>query len=146
MSKFFQSFLSGVFFTFILDFFLFLGIFQSYIKVHEIDVYYNILFADYQNIYIYIFFSILFGILVTYIENTKLSIVVIGGCMILALSSLIQPIGNKIGSMILMSKNITLHDDKYTYKGDIYYNGREKISFYDYEIKKIITLDKKDLK
>ena len=57
MNKLFQAFLTGVFFTFILDFFLFLGIFLNYIKYYEIDLYYNILFADHQNIYIYLIFG-----------------------------------------------------------------------------------------
>ena len=35
MSKVVQAFLSGMFFTFILDFFLFLGVFENYIKAKE---------------------------------------------------------------------------------------------------------------
>ena len=50
MSKSVQALLSGLFITFLLDFFLFLGIFQNYIRVHEIDLYYNILFVDNQSI------------------------------------------------------------------------------------------------
>ena len=45
-----------------------------------------------------------------------------------------------------MKKNITYSDGKYNYVGDVYYDGREKITFYDYELKKIILLDKKELK
>ena len=51
MSKLIQALLTGIFITFILDFFIFLGIKQNYIDFYEIDVYYNILFADHQNIF-----------------------------------------------------------------------------------------------
>jgi len=54
MSKIVQMILSGMFFTFILDFFLFLGVKETYIDSHGIKLYYNILFADNQNIFIFI--------------------------------------------------------------------------------------------
>ncbi len=146
MSKLVQAFLSGAFFTFFLDFFLFLGIKLNYIDFYKIDVYYNILFADNQNILIYLFFTLLFGFLITYVENTKLGIIVIGGLILVSLSTMIAPIGNKVGSMILMSKNMKFHDSRYTYTGDVYYNGREQITLYEYDLQKIITLNKKDLK
>ena len=146
MSKFVQAFLTGIFFTFILDFFIFLGIKLNYIDFYNIDLYYNILFADNQNIYIFAFFTILIGFIVTYINNNKLSISVIATLSILAVLTLINPIGNKVGELLLMKKNITLKDKRHTYVGDIYYDGRDKITFYDVEINKIIILNKKDLK
>ena len=146
MSKFVQAFLSGVFFTFFLDFFLFLGIKLNYIDFYNINLYYNILFADNQNIYIYLVFSAVFGFLITYVNNAKLSIIVIGGLFVLTLTTLIPQVGNKVGFMILATQNINLHDTRYTYQGDIYYDGRKQITFYDYGLKKIITLNKKDLK
>ena len=69
MSKIVQALLVGMLVTFILDFFLFLGIFLNYINPLEIDLYYNILFADNQNIYIYTFFTLLFGYLVMYAKS-----------------------------------------------------------------------------
>ncbi|WP_372998921.1 hypothetical protein [Sulfurimonas sp.] len=145
MTKFFQAFLTGIFFTFLLDFFIFLGIKQNYIDFYEIDLYYNILFADHQNIYIYMLVSALIGFIVTYINNTKLSLIVIGFLSVLSLSTLIPTIGHGLGEMLLMKKNITYKDSKYTYIGDVYYDGRAKITFYDYELKKTIFLNKKDL-
>jgi hypothetical protein len=44
-----------------------------------------------------------------------------------------------------MKKDVTYKNKKYVYRGDVYYNGRTKITFYDYELKKIIFLNKKDL-
>jgi hypothetical protein len=76
MTKLFQAFLTGAFFTFILDFFLFLGMKLNYIDKHNIDLYYNIFFADNQNIFIYGFFTLLIGYLVIYVANT-LSLIVV---------------------------------------------------------------------
>ncbi|WP_455756624.1 hypothetical protein [Sulfurimonas sp.] len=146
MSKLVQALLGGMFFTFILDFFIFLGIKLHYIDFYKIDLYYNILFADNQNIFIYAFFTLLFGFIITYIDNYKLSIAIIGSLSILALLTLIPPIGHKVGEIIFVQKNINLKDSRHTYIGDIYYDGRDKITFYDYELQKIITLNKKELK
>jgi hypothetical protein len=146
MTKAIQALLTGIFFTFILDFFILLGIKQNYIDFYEIDLYYNILFADHQNIYLFSTVSIILGFIIIYINNTKISLIVIGFLSLLALSTLIQNIGHKLGQGLLMTKNITFKDSKYSYHGDIYYDGRKKITFYDYELKKIILLDKKELK
>ena len=145
MSKFFQAFFSGILITFMLDFFLFLGIFQNYIRYYEIDLYYNILFADNQNIYIFTLGTLLFGFLITYVNNTKLSLIVIGIFLLLTLSTLLSPIGKKVGAIILQKNNITLHDNLHTYVGDAYYIGRKKITFYEYSLKKVIILDKNKL-
>lgn len=146
MSKFVQAFLTGVFFTFFLDFFLFLGMKLNYIDYYNIDLYYNPFFADNQNIYIYLFFTALFGFLVTYLENTKLSFIVIGGLLFLSLTTFFQPIGHKVASMLFMKKGVTLQTKKFTYNGDIYYDGRTTITFYDKDIQKLLTLNKEDLK
>jgi len=146
MTKFFQAFLSGVFFTFFLDFFLILGMKLNYIDYYNIDLYYNPFFADNQNIYIYLLFTTIFAILITYVENTKLSIFVIGSLFIASLSTFIHPIGHAIASRIFIQKNVEIQTKRFSYKGDIYYEGREHIHFYDYELKKIIHIKKKDLK
>jgi len=145
MSKFFQAFFSGIPITFMLDFFLFLGIFQNYIRYHKIDLYYNILFADNQNIYIFVLGTLLFGLMITYINNTKFSLITIGIFLAITLSTLLSPVGKKVGEIILMQKNITLHDNLHTYKGDIYYMGRKTITFYEQSLKKVIILDKNRL-
>ncbi len=146
MSKFFQAFLSGVFFTFILDFFLFLGIQQNYIKVYDIDLYYNILFADNQNIYIFSLFTIFIGYLVIYLKNNKISVSILGFIFLLVLSTLIPTVGDRVAKVIFMKKDVTIKWKKYIYHGDIYYDGREDIIFYDYDLKKMILLNKKEIK
>ena len=146
MSKFVQAILTGMLIVFILDFFLFLGIFLNYIQYYEIDVYYNILFWDHQNWYLYGLASIILGLIVTYIPNYKATLCFVTFLFILSLSTLIQGIGYSIGESILMEKNTTYNDSRFTFVGDSYYVGREQITFYDYELKKIILLDKKDLR
>jgi len=144
MSKAIQALLSGVFFTFILDFFLFLGIKQNYIDFYNIDLYYNILFADNQNIFIYMISSIIFGGMITYLNN-KITIITLGFLFLLSISTLVPTFGYKLGEFMFMKKNTTYKNQKYTFIGDAYYIGRKNITFYDYELKKIILLDKKEL-
>lgn len=145
MSKLVQAFLSGVFFTFLLDFLIFLSIQLNYINFYEINVYYNILFADHQNIYIYMTSTVLIGYIVVYLNN-KVGLTILSILFILTSLTLIQPIGHLVGEKMLMKKNVTLHNKKHTFVGDVYYEGRKQITFYDYELKKIITLNKKELK
>lgn len=146
MSKAVQALLSGMFFTFFIDFFIILGIKKNYIDFYEIDLYYNILFADHQNAYLFFTVSIILGFIIIYVNNNRVSITTVGFLSVLALSTLIHGIGNQLGEDLLMTKNTTLKDSRYTYHGDIYYDGRKQITFYDYELKKIILLNKKELK
>lgn len=146
MSKVIQALLSGMFFTFFIDFFIFLGILLNYIDFYEIDLYYNILFADNQNIYLFFSVSIIFGYLIMYVKSNKVTVYTIGFVSIIALSTLFHPIGHQLGEYLFMSKNKTLYSEKRSFTGDIYYDGRDKITFYDYKLKKIITLNKKELK
>jgi len=145
MTKFFQALLTGIFITFLFDFFIFLGVMHHYINFYEIDLYYNILFADNQNIYIYSIASLLLGIVIIYINNIKLSLSIIGLLSLLSLSTLVPTVGHGVGEWMFMKKNTTYKDSRYSYKGDVYYIGRDKITFYDYELKKIILLNKKEL-
>jgi ABC-type transport system involved in multi-copper enzyme maturation permease subunit len=141
MSKLVQAFLSCMFISFLLDFFLFLGIFQNYIRVHEIDLYYNILFADNQSLVLFLLFSIFLGYIFLYL-STKIVLVTIGVLALLSLSTLITPIGNSVAKVILMKKDVVLNIQKYSYQGDILYDGREYITFYDYRFKKVLELEK----
>ncbi|OHE06214.1 MAG: hypothetical protein A2513_07560 [Sulfurimonas sp. RIFOXYD12_FULL_33_39] len=145
MNRFIQALLTGIFITFILDFFLFLGILLNYINFHNIDLYYNILFADNQNGVIFFFLSVLLGFIVTYIKNYKISLITVGLLFFLSLLTLIESVGHYVGEAMFMKKNITLKDKKYSYTGDLYYEGRKEITFYDYNLKKIIKINKKDL-
>ncbi len=146
MSKLFQAFLSGLFFTYFIDFFLFLGIKINYIDFYEIDLYYNILFADNQNIYLFLLSTFIIGYFVIYNNSTKLKVSFIGILFFLSTLTLVSPIGHKVGELLFMKKNITLKESKHIFIGNQYYNGRNEIYFYDYELQKIIILNKKELK
>lgn len=145
MSKFLQALLSGMFFTFILDFFLFLGIKFHYIDHYEIDLYYNILFADHQSLWIFLFFTIIIGYVTLY-TNTKLALIVVGTLFVLSFSTLIGPIGKAVGTYMLTKENVVLQTSRFSYHGNIIYDGRKKITFYDTDLQKIITINKERVK
>jgi len=142
MSRFFQAILTGIFFTFFMDFFIFLGIKVNYIDFFEIKEYYNILFADNQNIYIFSFFTILFGFVTIYLKSSYIKVGIVGIFFLLSLSTLIQDIGYRVGEFMFMKKDVVLKDKRHTFIGDIRYIARDRVIFYDYELKKQITLDK----
>lgn len=145
MSKFITALLTGMLIAFIVDFFIFLGIKLNYIDFYEIDLYYNILFADNQNAIVYFASSFILGFIVIYIANKKLTVTTLIFVSLIGLSTLIESVGQSTAEIILMSKDVTYKKSKYTYHGDVYYNGRRTIHFYDYKLQKIIILQKKDL-
>jgi hypothetical protein len=57
----------------------------------------------------------------------------------------VPSVGYKVGELMLMQKQQTLKNAKHIFRGDIYYNGRKNITFYDYELKKIIRLDRTEV-
>jgi len=142
MSKLFQALLSGVFFTYFIDFFFFLGIKINYIDFFKIDIYYNILFADAQDIYIFTFLTLFLGYITIYMRSTFIKVFVVGSLFALSALTLIEPIGYSIGEKLFMKKDITLQDKKHTFIGDIRYIKRDGIVFYDKEIDKQIILEK----
>ncbi len=147
MSKFVLAFLAGIFFTFILDFFIFLSFKLHYIDVYEIDVYYNILFADNQNIFIYLIFTVLLGYLVIYFKNMKITASILGVLFLgVLMLNFVPSFGESVAKIVLMKQDQRLFDGRHIYKGDIYYDGRSEIYMYDVEIEKLITIQKKDIK
>ena len=146
MSKAILALLVGIFVTFIMDFFLFLGMYLNYIKLYEIDVFYNILFADNQNFLYFIFSTLFYAVTLLYLDSKKIKIVILLLSSFIIILMLIPDISRSIADSTLMQKNARLQDSKYIYKGDIYYNGRSKIYIYDTEVSKMIILDKKEIK
>lgn len=145
MIKAVQAFLAGIFFTFILDFFLFLGIKLNYIDFYKIDVYYNILFADHQNLWLYLLFSAVLGYLVIYFNRPKITAVILAVLFGTVLLSLVPSVGSALGETLLMQKDQTLYDKRYRYRGDVYYDGREDIYIFDNELQKLVRLKKEAL-
>lgn len=145
MSKLIQAFLSGVFFTYFIDFFFFLGVKQNYIDFFEINLYYNILFADNQNIFIFLLTTIFLGYVTIYIKSNFLSVIIVLTLFLIGASTNIPSIGYMVGEKLFMNKNVTYRNLRHTFTGDVYYKGRKEITFYDYELKRIIFLKYKDL-
>lgn len=146
MIKAIQAFLAGIFFTFILDFFFFLGIYLHYINHYEIDVYYNVLFADHQSLLLYLLMSVILGYLTIYFNHPKSAAAVLGLLFALVTLALLPPVGNMLGKAVLMQPNQTLYDARYRYHGDVYYDGRDAVWIHDDELGRIVKLMKKDLK
>ncbi len=145
MSKIVQMILTGLFFTFIADFFLFLGVKLHYIDPLGIDLFYNILFADNQNFFLFIILTLAIGALV-YFSDKKIYLPILIVFFLAVLSTLYPPIGKEVGEALFMQKNLTLHNDKFVFNGDILYVGRKVIYFYDKELNKTIELKKSEIK
>lgn len=140
-SKLGSAFLAGMFFTFFLDFFFILGLFLNYIQAQEIDVYYNVLFADHQNILLYAIGVIVFGYLFLFYKSKSAVIVFIVSFAAVNLTQ-IPSIGKSVGEMIFAQDNQIISSGKHVYIGTVVYEGRDKFWFYDEELKEIITIDK----
>ena len=145
MSKFFQAFLTGSFFTFILDFQLFLGIKLNYLDYYEIKEYYNVLFAEHQNILYIVPLVIFIGFITTYLNSTKVSIGIMSTLFFITMLVFIPSIGREVGAKILQKKDVRYQDSKFIYRGTLYYEGRQKVTIFDDELQRLITLNKKDL-
>ncbi len=146
MSRAILALLVGIFVTFIMDFFLFLGIYLNYIKLYEIDVYYNVLFADNQNVLYFILSTLFYALSLLYLNSKTIKISILLLSSFITTLLLIPDVSRAVAASTLMQKNARLQDAKYIYKGDIYYNGRSKIYIYDTEVSKMIVLDKKEIK
>ena len=144
MTKVVQALLSGMLFTFIIDFFLFLGLKLNYIKPLGVDVFYNVFFVDNQNWTVFFAVSMIVGFLIMY-ANNFFKLTIIGFLFVAVFLTLIPSIGYSVGEKIFMKKDITLHNKKFTFRGDVYYIGRKKITFYDKDLKKVILLDKNEI-
>ena len=141
MTKIVQALLTGMFFTFFMDFFIFLGLKVNYIDALNIDEYYNVLFADNQNAFIFFSVSIILGYLVMYRSN-KLSLIVMVPLFLLSFSTLIPPVGRALGESMFHKSDVSLQTKKYSYTGDIIYTSRTEVLFYDVNIQKVLHIDK----
>ena len=147
MSKLVLAALSGIFFTFILDFFIFLSFKLHYIDRYEIDLYYNILFADNQNIIFYLIFTFILGYLTIYFKNMKITAIILGVLFFSVLTlNFIPSLGEGLAKMVFLKTDQRIFDGHHIYNGDIYYDGRDEIYMYDNEIERLITIQKKDIK
>lgn len=141
-SKLVTAFITGIFFTFFLDFFFILGLFLNYIQAQGIDVYYNVFFADHQS---YLLFStgvLVFGYLFIFFPSTKIASIIFAVCFTIVNLTQIPSIGMSVGKMVFMQENQVIEEGRYTYIGKIVYEGRSKIWFHDDELNSIVEIDK----
>jgi hypothetical protein len=144
-SKLGSALLAGMFFTFFLDFFFILGIFLNYIEAQDIDVYYNVLFADHQSYLLYALGVVTFGYLFIFFKNIKVAAIIFAVCFALVNLTQIPSIGKEVGEMLLAEKNKVIRIGVHTYIGTIVYKGRDTVWFYDDELEKIITFKKEEI-
>ena len=141
MTKIVQALLTGMFFTFFMDFFIFLGLKVNYIDALNINEYYNVLFADNQNAFIFFSLSIVLGYLVMYRSN-KLSLMVMIPLFLLSFATLIPPVGKVLGESMFQKSDVSLQTKKHSYTGDIIYTSRKEVLFYDKNMQKVLHINK----
>jgi len=140
-AKLVTALLAGAFFTFFLDFFLFLGLFLNYIQAQEIDVYYNVLFADHQSLLLFFLGVAIFGYLFIFLKKVKLGVIIFILSFALVNLSLIPSVGNFLGQMVFEESNKVLQESGHTYVGKIVYKGRVFTWFFDDDLEKIVKLE-----
>jgi len=145
MSKFFQALLSGVFFTYFIDFFFFLGLKQNYFDSLNIPIYYNILFADNQNAVIFFLLTLIIGFTTIYLNSKVFKITLISTLFIVGTSTNIASLGYSVGEKLFMTQDTILKNKNHTFVGNIYYKSRNGIIFYDKELEKTIVLSYDEL-
>lgn len=145
-SKLATAFLAGVFFAFFLDFFFILGLFLNYIQAQDIDVYYNVLFADHQSYLVFFPLVVTFGYLFIFFPSTKIATIIFGVCFAIVNLTQIPNIGFYMGQVMFEKKNKIIQEGKHTFVGKTVYEGRNTLWFYEDELKKIIEIQKQDVK
>ena len=138
--------LAGAFFTFFLDFFLFLGIFLNYIQAQNIDLYYNVLFADHQNIFLFFLGVVIFGYLLIFLKGVKAGVITFVLSFALVNLTLIPSVGMDIGKMMFEKSNQVIQVGQHTYVGKVVYKGRTQTWFYDDELQAIIELKNSEIR
>jgi hypothetical protein len=141
-NKVITAFVTGVFFAFFLDFFFILGLFLNYIKAQDIDIYYNVLFADHQNFFLFFTVSALLGYLFIFYKNSKIAVLIFFALLVLVNLMQIPSIGKGVGEMLFSKENQIISSGKRTFIGTLVYEGRNKIWFKDDELQKIIIIEK----
>ena len=146
VNKLATALMAGMFFAFFLDFFFILGLFLNYIEAQDIDVYYNVLFADHQSYLVFLSLVAIFGYLFIFFPSTKIATIIFGVCFAIVNLTQIPGVGFYMGQMMFEEENKIIKEGEYTYVGKTVYEGRDTIWFYEEELKRIIEIQKKDLR
>jgi len=134
------AFLAGAFFTFFLDFFFILGLFLNYIQAQDIDVYYNVLFADHQSYLLFFTGVVIFGYLFIFFPSTRFATIAFGVCFAFVNLTQIPSIGFYMGQVMFEKENQIITEGEYQYIGKIVYEGRKITWFYEDELNRIIEI------
>ncbi len=140
ISKLFSSFFLGLILYLLLDFLFFIGIKINYIDLYHIKEYYNVLFVDHQSYIVMVLFSFLLGYLITQKKSAKIFTFIYIFLILLSMSTLYKPIGNKIAESIFRENNLSFQLGKIKFNGDLLYKGRVYSYIYRKDIDKIIKL------
>jgi len=139
------AFIAGIFFAFFLDFFFILGLFLNYIQAQDINVYYNVLFADHQSYLIFFSLVAIFGYLFIFFPSTKIATIIFGISFAVVNATQIPSVGFYAGQMMFEETDKVIKEGTQTYIGKIVYEGRDKLWFYEEELKKIIEIQKQEI-
>lgn len=140
MIKAIQALLTGLLIVFVMDFLFFLGLQLHYLDSQGIKVYYNTLFADNQNPFVFFPLVFLTAWISNYWSYRKSALSLLGMLFLIALSPLLPSVGLYTGDALFRQKNITISVPPHVYKGDVIYTDRNQLYFYDTDLKRIITL------
>ena len=141
-----SAFMAGLFFAFFLDFFFILGLFLNYIEAQDIDVYYNVLFADHQSYLVFFSLVVIFGYLFIFFPSTKIATIIFGVCFAIVNLTQIPDIGFYMGQMMFEKQNKIIQEGEYTYIGKTVYEGRDTVWFYEDELERIIEIKKSEIR
>lgn len=145
IGKIVNSFILGMAFVSLLDFFYFIGIKLNYFEFYKVNEYFNTLFVDNQNFPALLFASLVVGYLILYSKFAKFfaNIYIV---VVFAFSSLLYaPIGKSVGEYHFMEKNQRFKLGRVVFSGDMVYEGRQIIYIYRNDLEKTIKLQKNEV-
>ncbi|MFP4333167.1 MAG: hypothetical protein ACLFQJ_07670 [Campylobacterales bacterium] len=117
---------SSIISVFVVDNVLFMGVFSTYIREYDIDVYYNPFFWDNQNILILLIATAVFFLLYFFKITQKIAATLFIALTVFAASSFISIVGNSMGEMMFYQKGVeitTTNNKKMVF--DIVFSDRE---------------------
>jgi hypothetical protein len=141
-----NSFFIGIAFVSLIDFLYFIGIKLNYFDIYKIKEYFNIIFIDNQNFYILIPTIFLVGYLVLYCKFSRFFMRVYVLVVLLALSSIYEPVGNYFGKLQFMRENLNFRVGAIKFSGDLLYSSRDSLYIYRKDMLKTVKILKKDIK
>jgi hypothetical protein len=147
MIKLIQALLTSLFVIMIIDFFIFLGMQFHYLDFYKVPEFFNPFFCHNQSYYILLPSTVILTVMILFLKKPKILMPIVMSILVLIsiASTFISSFGFWLGKTILVQDNIVLEDSRYTYRGNIYFEGRSTVLFYDKETKKLFELEKTDI-